>query len=100
MASADTRARVQRLRARLIRWLPDSLADGLRRAVGPFRSAAVEPNRLANLEAAMAGAAATDEASVVGLSQELARVEARVDELTARVDDLTAEVHQLRAVQP
>ncbi len=89
----DTRARVQRLRAGLVRRLPDRVERPLRR----LRDAAVESNRLANLEATVAGATATNEASVVGLSQELARLGRKVDDLTERVDELAAAVREVSA---
>jgi len=75
------------------------LPGSLRRALRPFRDVAAEPNRLTNLEATFAGAVATNEASVVGLSQELARVEDKVDTLTARVDELAAMLHEQRSAE-
>ncbi len=90
-SAVDRRARVQRLRAGLIRRLPGPLADLLRAVTRPFRASAHQPHEMANLQATVLGAMATNEAGIVGLSQELARLSRRVDELAERIDDLSAE---------
>lgn len=91
---ADRRARAQQMRSGLIRRLPSPVANVVRRVAAPFRASAQEPHQLANLQATVVGAMATNEAGIVGLSQEVARLSARVDELAKRLDALGAERHQ------
>ncbi len=87
---ADRRARMRELRAGFIRRLPAPAADGLRRVAQPLRASAQGPHQLANLEATVVAAMATNEAGIIGLSQEVARLEARVEELAAQIDALDA----------
>lgn len=87
---AERRARMRELRAGLIRRLPAPAGDGLRRLVRPLRASAQASLQVANLEATVVAAMATNEAGIVGLSQEVARLEARVEGLAAQIDALAA----------
>lgn len=91
--SADSRARLMRLRSLAVRRLPEA-ADALRRVLRPVRAAVQEPHQQINLEATVAGALATSEASIIGLSQELSHVAERLDQLQRVNDELTATVRQ------
>ncbi len=88
--SADRRASYQRFRSAVVRRLPAPVAGVARRAAGVVRGPARQEHQLANLQSTVIGAMATNEAGVVGLSQELGRLRAEVEELARRVDRLEA----------
>lgn len=91
---AGSRARLLRLRSGVMRRLPEPVADGLWRALRALRTAVQEPHQEVNLEATIIGALATSEASIIGLSQELAHLAERVDQLQRGNDELAATVRQ------
>lgn len=83
-----------RLRSGVVQRLPEPVANAVRRTLGPVRAAMQGPHPQVTMDATVAGALATSEASIIGLSQELSHVAERVDHLQRVNDELTATVRQ------